>query len=200
MSRRPVRAAAVAACAAGLLALPTASALAEGLPAASAAQSAGPRTLLRSVALADGVSRADVYRAGEAYEAEILDADGVTAAVLTSRNGVTDIGGTGALHAALRPDGRLDSWVGGGAATARQATAASPRPAGGAGDADGSGHKTGIRDGRVVAAGTTGTLRLHTLADEPGDGLLLLAAGGGIAAVGAAGLAFAMHRRGRTDH
>ncbi|MFD8794707.1 hypothetical protein, partial [Streptomyces vinaceus] len=66
------------------------------------------------------------------------------------------------------------------------------------------GYKTGVRDGRVVQA-SAGHARtpvdgtLDTLADGPGDGVLLLAAGGGIAAVGAAGLGFAMLRRGRTE-
>ncbi|WP_420079609.1 hypothetical protein ACN6AT_12775 [Streptomyces sp. JL4002] len=202
--RTLVRAAAVTACAGSLLALPAAAALAEGVPAAAAAHSAGPqRTLLKSLALADGVSTAKVYRtAAGAYQAEILSADGTRAAVLNSRDGVTDFGGTGGLHAALDPAGRLTSWVG--------------EPSGQDGHVvAGAGHKTGIRDGRVVpvsaaqraATGDTRALeassasgrRLSTLADGPGHGVLLLAAGGGIAAVGAAGLGFAMLRRGRTD-
>lgn len=91
------------------------------------------------------------------------------------------------------------------------------RPAswvGGRGDApaqgEGYGYKTGTRSGQVVpvtaareaepaAVGSVDARRLSTLADGPGEGVLLLAAGGGIAAVGAAGLGFAMLRRGRTD-
>ncbi|MGW0390928.1 hypothetical protein ACWDYJ_08500 [Streptomyces sp. NPDC003042] len=207
VSRRvPVRAAVVTACAAGLLALPASAALADAVPAASAA-SAAQRTLVRNVSLADGRSTAKVYRlAGDAYQADILRA-GSTVATLTSRDGATGFGGAGELHAALRPDGRLSSWVG------------DTRPDEAGRAVDGDGRKTGTRSGRVVAAsvprtasgsgtvvegnddaaGTAEALRLNTLADGPGDGMLLLAAGGGIAAVGAAGLGFAMLRRGRTD-
>ncbi|MFD4137271.1 hypothetical protein [Streptomyces goshikiensis] len=226
VSRRTlVRAAAVTACAGSLLALPAAAALAEGLPAAAASGAPGvaasQRVLLKSLSLADGVSTAHVYRvAKNAYQADILR-DGATVATLTSRDGVPARGEAGELHAALQPDGRLSSWVG----ETRPAADGSHRIGGG-------GHKTGVRDGQVVAAsvrasvratepgagaasgpgadgkggaiaagrpGASEALRLDSLADGPGDGLLLLAAGGGIAAVGAAGLGFAMLRRGRTN-
>ncbi|MFE6909391.1 hypothetical protein [Streptomyces erythrochromogenes] len=203
--RTLVRAAAVTACAGSLLALPTAAALAEGVPAASSAHSSAPqRTLVKSLSLADGVSTAKVYRTAKgAYQADILAADGARTTTLTSRDGVTDVGGSGDLHAALDSAGRLTSWTG----------EASAEDGGHA--VAGAGHKTGTRDGQVLpvsaeqraAAGDTRVLeatsaegrRLSTLADGPGDGMLLLAAGGGIAAVGAAGLGFAMLRRGRTD-
>ncbi|MCX5584509.1 hypothetical protein ACFV0H_16200 [Streptomyces erythrochromogenes] len=203
--RTLVRAAAVTACAGSLLALPAAAALAEGVPAASSAHASAPqRTLVKSLSLADGVSTAKIYRTAKgAYQADILAADGAKATTLTSRDGVTDIGASGDLHAALDPAGRLTSWVGD-----------APAQSGGHAVA-GDGHKTGTRDGQIVpvsaeqraAAGDTRALeaasaegrRLSTLADGPGDGMLLLAAGGGIAAVGAAGLGFAMLRRGRTD-
>ncbi|MFD9406710.1 hypothetical protein ACFWBN_06740 [Streptomyces sp. NPDC059989] len=202
VSRRTlVRAAAVTACAGSLLALPTAAALAEGVPAASSAHSAAPqRMLVKSLSLADGVSTAKVYRvAKDAYQADILTADGHKATTLTSRDGVTAVGGAGDLHAALRSDGRLTSWIGDAPATDA------------AHDVAGDGHKTGTRSGgqvvpasapkgsRTVADGPADVQRLNSLADGPGDGMLLLAAGGGIAAVGAAGLGFAMLRRGRTD-
>ncbi|MGW6880029.1 hypothetical protein ACWGEU_07160 [Streptomyces goshikiensis] len=226
VSRRTlVRAAAVTACAGSLLALPAAAALAEGLPAAAAsgapAVAASQRVLLKSLSLADGVSTARVYRvAKNAYQADILR-DGATVATLTSRDGVPARGDAGELHAALRPDGRLSSWVG----ETRPAADGSHR-------IDGGGHKTGVRDGQVVvasertseraapvgagaapgagadgkggavAAGRAGAaeaLRPDAPAGGPGDGLLLLAACGGIAAVGAAGLGFAMLRRGRTS-
>lgn len=198
VSRRTlVRAAAVTVCAGTLLALPAAAALAEGLPAASAAHSvSAPRTLVKSLALADGVSRANVYRIAKGgYQADILAADGAKAATLTSRDGVTGFGGSGPLHAALQPDGRLSSWVG------ETGDAGDTGGHGGTPVADG--YKTGTRDGRVVPASvsrvrTAASGTLETLAGGPGDGVLLLAAGGGIAAVGAAGLGFAMLRRGRT--
>ncbi|MEU9300728.1 hypothetical protein [Streptomyces sp. NPDC048269] len=205
VSRRTlVRAAAVTACAGSLLALPTAAALAEGVPAASSARSAGPQeVLVKSLSLADGTSTAKVYRLAEgAYRADILTAEGHKATTLTSRNGVTDVGGTGELHASLESDGRLTSWVGDAAAGAV------------AHAVGGEGHKTGTRSGQIVAAsapkaadrgsgaaadGPARVLRLNTLADGPGEGVLMLAAGGGIAAIGAAGLGFAMLRRGRTE-
>ncbi|MFE2927860.1 hypothetical protein [Streptomyces goshikiensis] len=221
VSRRTlVRAAAVTVCAGSLLALPAAAALAEGLPAAAAsgapAVAASQRVLLKSLSLADGVSTARVYRvAKNAYEADILR-DGATVATLTSRDGVPARGDAGELHAALRPDGRLSSWVG----ETRPAADGSHR-------IDGGGHKTGVRDGQVVGvseraasaeassagAGADGkggasaagraraaeALRPGSAAGGPGGGLLLLAACGGIAAVGAAGLGFAMLHRGRTN-
>ncbi|MFJ6481506.1 MULTISPECIES: hypothetical protein [unclassified Streptomyces] len=230
VSRRTlVRAAAVTACAGSLLALPTAAALAEGVPAASSAHSAAPQAVLvKSLALADGVSTAKVYRtANGVYRAEVLAADGTRAATLTSGDGVTAFGGSGDLHAALDSSGRLTSWVGDVPARGGDHTVA------------GDGHKTGTRDearnedrgedrgeasnearnearggqvvpasvarkattgdAHVVADGSGGGRRLSTLADGPGDGVLLLGAAGGIAAVGAAGLGFAMLRRGRTD-
>ncbi|MBT2482280.1 hypothetical protein [Streptomyces sp. ISL-94] len=209
VSRRTlVRAAAVTACAGSLLALPTAAALAEGVPAASSAHSAAPqRTLVRSLSLADGVSTAKVYRvAKDAYQADILTAEGDKAITLTSRDGATSVGDAGDLHAALDAGGRLTTWVGD--------TSAPGAAHGVAGD----GHKTGTRSGhimpasapkgagsesrtptRTAAEGPADVQRLKTLADGPGDGILLLAAGGGIAAVGAAGLGFAMLRRGRTE-
>lgn len=87
--RTLVRAAAVTVCAGTLLGLPAAAALAEGVPAASAAHSAGaPRTLVKSLALADGVSKANVYRIAKGgFQADILAADGARAATLTSRDG-----------------------------------------------------------------------------------------------------------------
>ncbi|MGW6687869.1 hypothetical protein [Streptomyces sp. NPDC054961] len=196
-----VRATAVAACAGALLALPTAAALAEGVPAASSAHAAGAaaapqRTLVKTLSLADGSSTANVYRTAEdAYQAEVLTADGSRAATVTSRDGVTGLASAGKLHLALSEDGRLSSWTGDD----------TPVPEHGVG---GSGHKTGSRDGAVLpasaplggaASGPAAALHLHTLADGPGEGVLLLAAGGAIAATGAAGLGFAMLRRGRTE-
>ncbi|MEU9233347.1 hypothetical protein [Streptomyces subrutilus] len=206
VSRRTlVRAAAVTACAGSLLALPAAAALAEGVPAASSAHSAAPRAaLVKSLTLADGTSTANVYRTADgAYRADILTAGGHKATTLTSRDGITAFGGAGELHLALESDGRLTSWVG--------AAAAEGQDRGVAGES----HKTGTRTGQVVpasaskaaggegrsaAAGPAGPLRLDTLADGPGEGVFLLAAGGGIAAIGAAGLGFAMLRRGRTEN
>lgn len=211
--RTIVRATAVTACAGALLVLPTAAALADGAPAASGPQ----RTLVSSISLADGRSTAKVYRlAKDAYQAEILRA-GTKVATLTSRDGSTGVGAAGELHAALRPDGRLSSWVGdtvpggGSHAVAGDGHKTGTRHGGGAGAGAGTSAGVGTGGGQVVPAsldtpaggsgapGTAEALRLNTLADGPGEGVLLLAAGGGIAAVGAAGLGFAMLRRGRTD-
>ncbi|MGW7312618.1 hypothetical protein [Streptomyces sp. NPDC054865] len=205
--RTLVRVAVVTACAAGLPALTCAAAAADPFADAAPAASSTQRILVKSIALADGRSTARIYRlAQDAYQADILRA-GVTLASLTSRDGSTGFGSAGELHAALRPDGRLTSWVG------------DSRPGDGAHAVDAGGHKTGTRSGHVVpasarhtdgaggrpagageggAAGTAEALRLNTLADGAGEGMLLLAAGGGIAAVGAAGLGFAMLRRGRS--
>ncbi|NXY96318.1 hypothetical protein HYE82_18375 [Streptomyces sp. BR123] len=187
--RTLVRVAAVSACAGGLLVLTAAGALAEGMPAASTA-----RTLVKRVALADGVSRAEVYRGADgAYQADVLGGDGAKAATLHSGDRAVGIGG-GELHADLRADGRITSWVG----DRRPGTGHAPdgrTPAGHSPD----GHKTGTRDGVVVAAPDTEVPDPYAPADEPGDGMLLLAAGGGIASAGAAGLGYAMLRRGRTD-
>lgn len=203
--RTLLRAAAVTACAGSLLALPAAAALAEGVPAASSAHAAAEQAVLvKRLALADGTSTAEVYRTTEgAYRADILTAGGHKATTLTSRAGITGFGAAGDLHAALESDGRLTSWVGAGAP-------AEGRDQGTALD----GHKTATRTGQVVPAAAPGQaggdsrslavgraqpLRLDTLADGPGEGVFLLAAGAGIAAVGAAGLGFAMLRRGRTE-
>ncbi|MFE2288229.1 hypothetical protein ACFXDJ_29185 [Streptomyces sp. NPDC059443] len=198
-SRRTlVRAAAVAACAGTLLAFPTAAALAEGVPAASSAHAATPqRTLVQTLSLADGFSKAKVYRVAKgAFQADVLTADGTKTATLTSSDGIAGFGDAGKLHLALQADGRLSSWVGDDVPTAGHAVG-------------GAGHKTASRDGVVVPASSVAVragssrpaeaLRLHTLADGPGGGVLLLGAGGGIAAIGAAGLGFAMLRRGRTE-
>ncbi|MFB6615778.1 hypothetical protein ACIGFK_21235 [Streptomyces sp. NPDC085524] len=190
--RTLVRAAAVTACAGSLLAVPTAAALADGVPAASSAHSAGPqRTLVKTLGLADGVSTANVYLVAKGvYQAEILGADGHRTTTLTSDDRAT--GGAGALHASLASDGRLTSWVGDVPAQGGRGHVLA---------ADG--YKTGTRSGHVVpvvASGKAGSVqRLSNLADGPGEGVLLLAAGGGIAAIGAAGLGFAMLRRGRTN-
>ena len=202
--RTLVRVAFVTACAAGLPALTCAAASADPFADAAPAASSTQRTLVKSVALADGRSTARVYRLGkDAYQADILRA-GVTVATLTSRDGFTGFGNTGELHASLRPDGGLTTWVG------------DTGPGNDARAVDAAGHKTGTRSGHVVpasaqraggadgagvggAAGTAEALRLNTLADGPGEGMLLLAAGGGIAAAGAAGLGFAMLRRGRSE-
>ncbi|MEU7063282.1 hypothetical protein ACIGQE_03140 [Streptomyces sp. NPDC053429] len=189
VSRRTlVRATAVTACAGALLAVPTAAALAEGAPAASV----GARTPVGSLALADGRSTARVYRlAGNTYEADVLR-DGSRVASLTSRPGAPAVGEAQGLHLALQADGRLSSWVG----------AIAPGPQGHA--LAGDGHKTATRSRPVPAAAAprgaaVEALRSYAVPDGPGNGALLLAAGGGIAAVGAAGLGFAMLRRGRTD-
>ncbi|MEV8531012.1 hypothetical protein [Streptomyces sp. NPDC051211] len=211
-ARRPlVRAAAVAACAGGVLALPAAAALADDAPAAA------PRTLVKSLTLADGVSTAHVYRVAEgAYEADIMNG-GTRIAGLGSRDGAPGFGGTDALRVSLQPDGRLSSWL---------PAQGDGRPADRTAFASQDGRKTAQRTGATVpdttpdttpavapadasadasadaplrAAGPAEALRLNTLADRHGDGMLLIAAGGGMAAAGAAGLGFAMLRRGRTE-
>ncbi|MDJ0379326.1 hypothetical protein [Streptomyces sp. G-G2] len=198
--RTIVRATAVTACAGSLLALPAAAALADGLPAAASARAsaravAPQRILVKSVTLADGVSTAQVYRvAGGAYQADIMRG-GAKVSSLSSHDGVQGLGRTDGMHLALQPDGRISSWsaAGDGVVPAALSSAAD-------------GHKTARRTGFAEAATSpakatsdnTVAMRLGTLTDGPDDGVLLIAAGGGMAAVGAAGLGFAMLRRGRT--
>ncbi|MFG2295571.1 hypothetical protein [Streptomyces sp. NPDC048603] len=201
--RTLVRAAAVAACAGSVLALPVAAALADTTPAAAAA--AAPRTFVKSLALADGVSTARVYRVGEVgYEADIVTGDGAKVSYVASRGGVVGYGGTESLKVSLQPDGRLSSRVSGpddGTPSGRVAGRKTATRTG-AGRVDPAFDRTGTAAGAAVgtaAAGPAEALRLNTLADGPGEGVLLVTAGGGMAAVGAAGLGFAMLRRGRTD-
>lgn len=158
------------------------------------------RTLVKSLPLADGRSTAHVYRVGEGYEADIVTA-GAARSTVSSRDGAAaGYDGRDGLHVALRPDGRLSSSVNG--AVKGPGPGSDPVP---------DGYKTAHRTGQAVPAGdvpadgvraadpgTVEALRLGAVADQPGGGMVLLAAGGGIAAVGAAGLGFAMMRRGRT--
>lgn len=68
------------------------------------------RVLVATPTLADGVSTAKVYRlALNHYEAEVL-ADGVRIDTLVA-NGHAAYGENNGLHVALKPDGRLTSWV-----------------------------------------------------------------------------------------
>ncbi|MER5727137.1 hypothetical protein ABT084_02075 [Streptomyces sp. NPDC002138] len=218
--RTIVRAAAVTACAGSLLALPAAAALADGLPAAASAQTAGPhRTLVKSVTLADGVSTARVYRVAEgSYQADILRG-GAKVSSLTSHAGTPGYGRTDGLHLALQPDGRISSWsadrsgvvpaaLSSGADGHKTAVRAGADERGAAADAAADGAlatapdaytHTGTRTDTEARTDSTVALRLGTLTGAPDDGVLLIAAGGGMAAVGAAGLGFAMLRRGRTE-
>ncbi|WP_424211789.1 hypothetical protein ACN20G_06635 [Streptomyces sp. BI20] len=83
-------------------------------------------------------------------------------------------------------------------ASAPAGAAVSASPAGPAAG-DGGGRVVGIEARDRARREATDALRLDNLAaGRHGDGVLLLAAGGGIAAVGAAGLGFAMLRRGRS--
>ncbi|MEV7614950.1 hypothetical protein [Streptomyces sp. NPDC089799] len=135
--RTLVRAAAVAACAGSVLALPVAAALADTAPAAAL-----PQTLVKSPVADEATDAAVAADAADAADAARVTPSG---------------------------SGRIEG-----------------------------GRKTATRPG-VPRPGPAETLRLNTLADDAGDGVLLVAAGGGMAAVGAAGLGFAMLRRGRTD-
>ncbi|MET3986465.1 hypothetical protein [Streptomyces sp. PvR034] len=208
--RTIVRAAAVTACAGSLLALPAAVALADGLPAATSAQAANApqRVLVKSLTLADGVSTARVYRvAQDAYQADILR-DGSKVSTLSSHAGAPGYGRADGLRLALQPDGRISSWSAGGNDVVPAALSSSA-------DGHKTARRTGFADAATITPSTTlrtstttgaasGTdrtvaLRLGTLTGAPDDGALLIAAGGGMAAVGAAGLGFAMLRRGRTE-
>ncbi|MFD7027927.1 hypothetical protein ACFWAR_07845 [Streptomyces sp. NPDC059917] len=210
--RTIVRAAAVTACAGSLLALPAAAALADGLPAATSAQAATApqRVLVKSLTLADGTSTARVYRVAQgAYQADILR-DGSKVSTLSSRAGAPGYGRADGLRLALQPDGRISSWSADGngvvpAALSSSADGHKTARRTGFADAATVTPSTGLRTSTTADAGAasgaerTVALRLGTLTGAPDDGALLIAAGGGMAAVGAAGLGFAMLRRGRTE-
>lgn len=77
---------------------------------ASAAGSEAERVQVRTVQLADGVSRAKVYKAGEdRYEAEIWAKDLRYGALYTQ--GRAAYAQHNGLHITLRPDGGVTSWV-----------------------------------------------------------------------------------------
>ncbi|MEV7419072.1 hypothetical protein [Streptomyces sp. NPDC089919] len=202
--RTAARAAAVTALLGSVLALPAAVALAGPADAApartpGAAQAPVPPALspVKSVSLADGVSTANVYRTGPTggFRADV-QAGGTVRTVLRTADGSPAYAERAGLHIALQPDGRVSSWVDG----TRRSAAGHGTPLG-----NGDGHKTAHRTGYALSAKPLGAVNAGVQAlrpadgGGPGDGVLLVGAGAGMAAVGAAGLGFAMLRRGRAS-
>ncbi|MFM9368848.1 hypothetical protein [Streptomyces sp. Da 82-17] len=119
---------------------------------------------------------AKVFKVRSGYDAEMWGKDPASGAytkwdTLRQRGDRAAYGQHNGAHFVLGPDGRMKAWTEGGKAGAVAAKAAHDR---------------------IAPAG----------AEVPGDGgssAPLLAAGGGMAAAGAAGLSFAMLRRGRED-
>ncbi|MFJ5553359.1 hypothetical protein [Streptomyces sp. NPDC093225] len=164
------------------------------------------RKPVKTVYLADGVSTATVYRTGTAgYQADIA-AGGAPRRTLRSTNGTAAhaVAVADGLYVALGPDGRVSSWVN----DAAPDTGPDPTTLGTPLRIGADGHKTAHRAGAVVVAKPLAavqagmkSLRPGVAAGPdagPGDGVLMIGAGAGMAAVGAAGLGFAMLRRGRT--
>ncbi|RSS73392.1 hypothetical protein [Streptomyces sp. WAC06614] len=129
------------------------------------------------------------WTAGGAHPNAEPVADGRKTATRTAYAGTTPLrseplGGARPAVATAGATGAIDTTTATGADGQGRGSVADRSAGRGAGAADG---------------GTARALRLDTLADGPGEGVLVLAAGAGMAAVGAAGLGFAMLRRGRTD-
>ncbi|MEU7578483.1 hypothetical protein AB0B50_12840 [Streptomyces sp. NPDC041068] len=131
------------------------------------------RVFVRDAKLADG-STAKIYKLGpNHYQADII-ANGVKLDTLDA-NGKSASGQNNGLHVTLNPDGTIKSWVEGGTKPKTD-------------------HHTKNDSNRVVPkggvkAGADG-VRAGSSDDTP-----LIAAGSGMAAVGAAGLGFAIYRR-----
>ncbi|MFE6165162.1 hypothetical protein ACFQ7F_40325 [Streptomyces sp. NPDC056486] len=146
----------------------------------------GKRVHVRTAKLADG-STAKIYKLGQNhYQADIY-AKGVKLDTLDA-NGKSATGQNNGLHVVLNPDGTIKSWVGGKTGPAQKPQQHhKPQQ-----------HKTGTGSGSTavpkggVKAGAEG---LH----PAGESTPLIAAGGGMAALGAAGLGFALYRRKQND-
>ncbi|MGA4850121.1 hypothetical protein ACOBQB_29205 [Streptomyces sp. G5(2025)] len=145
------------------------------------------RVHVRDVKLADG-SLAKVYKLGpHHYQADII-AHGTKLDTLDA-NGNPARGENNGLHVILNPDGTLKSWVEGGT---RHGEAAKPKPASKPQSASKPQPQNGSH--RVVPKGGVKAGAEGVTAGSP-DEAPLIAAGGGMAALGAAGLGFAVYRR-----
>ncbi|MFC7304836.1 hypothetical protein ACFQVC_11465 [Streptomyces monticola] len=144
----------------------------------------GQRKLVNTVKLADKASTAKIYKLGQNhYEADIF-ANGAKLDTLVA-NGKAAYGQNNGLHVALQPDGQIKSWVEGGKKDEKKK--------------DKKGHKDKVVPNGNDTRTPRGGVKAGAEGVETGQSPALLAAGGGIAAAGAAGLGFAMLRRGRTD-
>ncbi|MCX4665664.1 hypothetical protein OG453_03075 [Streptomyces sp. NBC_01381] len=145
----------------------------------------GKRVYVRSAKLADG-SLAKIYKLGKNhYQADIY-AHGAKLDTLDA-NGKSVTGRHNGLYVVLNPDGTIKSWVEGKAKPAPK-----PQPTQQPQHKTGSGTSTPVVPKGGVKAGSEGVT--PAAASTP-----LIAAGGGMAALGAAGLGFALYRRKQND-
>ncbi|WP_069886442.1 hypothetical protein [Streptomyces luteocolor] len=134
------------------------------------------RVFVRDAKLADG-STAKIYKLGpNHYQADII-ANGVKLDTLDA-NGKAASGQNNGLHVTLNPDGTIKSWVEG----KNNGHTTQPK------------HDVRKDSNRVVPKGG---VKAGADGVDPGssDDAPLIAAGSGMAAIGAAGLGFAMYRR-----
>lgn len=140
------------------------------------------RVFVRDAKLADG-SLAKIYKLGpNHYQADIY-AHGAKLDTLDA-NGKSASGQNNGLHVTLNPDGTIKSWVEGKTHhNGHNGTTPQPKP-----QPKKDSHQVVPKGG--VKAGAEGVTPAGSSEDAP-----LIAAGGGMAAVGAAGLGFALYRR-----
>ncbi|MGW7078824.1 hypothetical protein [Streptomyces sp. NPDC054866] len=144
----------------------------------------GKRVYVRTAKLADG-STAKIYKLGQHhYQADIY-AKGVKIDTLDA-NGKSATGQNNGLYVVLNPDGTIKSWVEG-----KTSPTEKPKPKPQPQHKSGSGSSTVVPKGGVKA-GADGM-------SPAGESAPLMAAGGGMAALGAAGLGFALYRRKQND-
>ncbi|MGW7085145.1 hypothetical protein ACWGH2_16865 [Streptomyces sp. NPDC054871] len=144
----------------------------------------GKRVYVRTAKLADG-SIAKIYKLGQNhYQADIY-AKGVKLDTLDA-DGKSATGQNNGLYVVLNPDGTIKSWVEG-----KTSPTEKPKPQPQPQHKSGSGSTTVVPKGGVKA-GADGM-------SPAGESAPLMAAGGGMAALGAAGLGFALYRRKQND-
>ncbi|MEV8021733.1 hypothetical protein AB0O76_36470 [Streptomyces sp. NPDC086554] len=152
----------------------------------------GKRVYVRSAKLADG-SLAKIYKLGKNhYQADIY-AHGAKLDTLDA-NGKSATGQNNGLYVVLNPDGTIKSWVEGKTKPTPkpQPHTQQPQQPQQPQHKTGSGTSTTVVPKGGVKAGSEGVT--PAAASTP-----LIAAGGGMAALGAAGLGFAMYRRKQND-
>ncbi|MWA12424.1 hypothetical protein [Streptomyces sp. BA2] len=140
----------------------------------------GKRVYVRTAKLADG-SIAKIYKLGQNHFQADIYAKGVKLDTLDA-NGKSATGQNNGLYVVLNPDGTIKSWVEG-----KTSPTEKPKPQPQPQHKSGSGSTTVVPKGGVKA-GADGM-------SPAGESAPLMAAGGGMAALGAAGLGFALYRR-----
>ncbi|MFI6878459.1 hypothetical protein ACIBL6_34000 [Streptomyces sp. NPDC050400] len=151
------------------------------------------RQYVKTVRLADGVSVAKVYKLDTChYQADVY-AHGQRIDTLDANNR-TAYGQNNGLHVALKPNGNVTSWLD---AAHKKTQHTKPAPQTHSGSGTGGNTGTGSTGTRTLPQGGVKAGAENVSAHTSGgtDSTPLIAAGAGAAAVGAAGLGFAMYRR-----